>query len=385
MTSRKSCRVVLLMMTSSIIAYLLLHDAVTIISLSTDLALIENKERYYGKISPVVLYMENGNFEMKKGRVVESLSLSLDDTNGDSRHTSSGRQRNGMCSKYPWEHENLQTCNILHEINLQSRSLYYINRGGVRDVFIYRNDLRVDERVALKTLRLIKDFNFEKLEKHRIDALVSAKLDKRFIVDIFGYCAQSVINEEIRGTMRSLDVHKLSGNEKLQLAYDAASALNHTHYGLSRIGKGSIVHRDITPKNFAIVQNTVKINDFNAARVLDKCDFVKKECNLYRSPEECGGEHLSEKLDVYSLGHIFYFLLSGKVPYYQVSSKRKIEKMILENETPELNEVRIYRGATHKVLEDTMHMCYEFSVDERPNSHDIVQKLKDALHLMPIE
>jgi hypothetical protein len=80
-----------------------------------------------------------------------------------------------------------------------------------------------------------------------------------------------------------------------------------------------------------------KLNDFNRCRFLTKTRFGGKICDFtipnkhngskMRSPEvytDRAGQ--SDKIDVFSMGSVFYHLLSGKVPVYEESFLDALEK-----------------------------------------------------------
>lgn len=99
------------------------------------------------------------------------------------------------------------------------------------------------------------------------------------------------------------------------------AALIHAH---SR----GVIHRDIKPSNILIVKNSetpdmVKVVDFGIAKVIDPRGLEGQELTqtgdilgspLYMSPEQCMGESLDERTDIYSLGCVMYQGITGKPP-----------------------------------------------------------------------
>ncbi len=99
------------------------------------------------------------------------------------------------------------------------------------------------------------------------------------------------------------------------------AALIHAH---SR----GVIHRDIKPSNILIVKSPetpdlVKVVDFGIAKVIDHRGLEAQELTqtgdilgspLYMSPEQCMGEALDARTDIYSLGCVMYQALTGKPP-----------------------------------------------------------------------
>jgi hypothetical protein len=97
------------------------------------------------------------------------------------------------------------------------------------------------------------------------------------------------------------------------LIIQAAEALQAAH-------TGHIVHRDLKPANlFVVTGGQLKICDFGIARVVDATDLTATGQALgtpaYMSPEQCQGQQVDERSDLYSLGCVLYALLTGKPPF----------------------------------------------------------------------
>ena len=182
------------------------------------------------------------------------------------------------CELADWSRLPVSNCNLLHEVYQDDYS--FLASGGVRDVWAFRsNDSQ--QQFVIKTLKLSKEFDIQKMEMHRVDALISERLSgSPYVVDIYAYCAQSVINAKISKTIRQLSIKRMKSEEKLRISYEAALAMNATHYFINgEKNPASFIHRDITPKNFIINKGgNVQITDFNAGHIVNSCGFVKKEC-----------------------------------------------------------------------------------------------------------
>jgi serine/threonine-protein kinase len=107
---------------------------------------------------------------------------------------------------------------------------------------------------------------------------------------------------------------RISWEEVVELGKQLCSALQHAH------GQG-IIHRDLKPSNLMVVADgSVKLTDFGIAKDLDVTQLTSANCTVgtasYMSPEQCRGERdLTHKSDLYSMGVLFYELITGRKPF----------------------------------------------------------------------
>jgi serine/threonine-protein kinase len=89
--------------------------------------------------------------------------------------------------------------------------------------------------------------------------------------------------------------------------------------GLEHAHSRGIVHRDIKPHNVMVLKNgSVKVMDFGIARVMSKSNTLTKEALgsvHYISPEQASGKPVDFYTDLYSVGVIFYEMLTGRLPF----------------------------------------------------------------------
>lgn len=99
-----------------------------------------------------------------------------------------------------------------------------------------------------------------------------------------------------------------------QIVIRVLAALQHAH-------QNGVIHRDIKPQNILIdKEGTVKVTDFGIAR-LANTQTMRQDTETvmgsvyYFSPEQARGADVDEKSDIYSVGAMFYELLTGEVPF----------------------------------------------------------------------
>jgi serine/threonine-protein kinase len=107
-------------------------------------------------------------------------------------------------------------------------------------------------------------------------------------------------------------------NEVVDLGRQLCDALGHAH-------EKGIIHRDLKPSNLMILKDgTIKLTDFGIAKDMDVTALTGANNTVgtaaYMSPEQCKGErNLSAKSDLYSMGVMFYELLTGRKPFVKES------------------------------------------------------------------
>jgi serine/threonine-protein kinase len=137
---------------------------------------------------------------------------------------------------------------------------------------------------------------------------------------------------------RHCDQHKLDVNSRIRLFLDVLAAVAHAHANL-------IVHRDIKASNVLVTTGgEVKLLDFGIAKLLVGEGQTGAPTMLtheggsamtpeYAAPEQLSNQPVTTATDVYSLGVLFYLLLTGKHPAGPGPySPAALIKAVLENE-----------------------------------------------------
>jgi len=107
---------------------------------------------------------------------------------------------------------------------------------------------------------------------------------------------------------------RMTWEEVVELGKQLCSALQHAH-------EQGIIHRDLKPSNIMVLPDgTLKLTDFGIAKDTDLEGLTATNCTVgtasYMSPEQCKGErNLTRKSDLYSLGVMFYELVTGRKPF----------------------------------------------------------------------
>lgn len=194
-----------------------------------------------------------------------------------------------------------------------------IGVGGMANV--YRcNDTVDDREVAIKILKDEYLNNEEFIRRFKNESKAIAMLSHPNIVKVydvsFGDMIQYIVMEYIDGiTLKEyIDMQGvIEWKDALHLTTQILKALQHAH-------ECGIVHRDIKPQNIMLLQDgTIKVTDFGIARFSDKSTKTMTEQAIgsvhYIAPEQARGEVTDGKTDIYSVGVMFYEMLTGKLPF----------------------------------------------------------------------
>jgi eukaryotic-like serine/threonine-protein kinase len=112
---------------------------------------------------------------------------------------------------------------------------------------------------------------------------------------------------------------RMTWEEVVSLGQQLCAALQHAH-------EAGVVHRDLKPSNIMILPDgTLKLTDFGIAKGSEMTQLTAANCTVgtasYMSPEQCKGERdLTHKSDLYSMGVLFYELVTGRKPFYGESA-----------------------------------------------------------------
>jgi serine/threonine-protein kinase len=188
--------------------------------------------------------------------------------------------------------------------------------------------LTTERRVALKVLaRYAENISVERL---LAEARVTSRIVSDHIVQVIdaGVDTSSggvfVVMELLHGVTldnRVMDQGALSVQETVEYVRQIAAGLDKAHTHLDRTGRPApIIHRDLKPSNVFLTQRDdgrtlVKILDFGAAKVLSqttKTSGVIRGTPQFMASEQALGEPSTEATDIWALGLIAFYLLTGQ-------------------------------------------------------------------------
>ena len=205
------------------------------------------------------------------------------------------------------------------KINDRYEIIKSIGEGGMANVYL-AYDTILDRNVAIKVLRgdLANDEKF--VRRFQREALSASSLSHPNIVAMYDVGEDNglyyIVMEYVEGkTLKQL--LKKRGSLTLSEAIDIMLQLTD---GMAHAHDSYIVHRDLKPQNIMIQDDgQIKITDFGIAMALNSTQLTQTNSVMgsvhYLPPEQAAGKGATIKSDIYSMGIIFYELLTGELPF----------------------------------------------------------------------
>jgi eukaryotic-like serine/threonine-protein kinase len=214
-----------------------------------------------------------------------------------------------------------------------------LGRGGMGVVYLAR-EVRLDRPVAIKLLPPSKTADPRLRERFLREARTAAKLSHPNVIPIhaveeigeFVFFAMAFVEGETL-TERVRRRGPLPPSEAARVLRDVAWALAYAH------GQG-VVHRDVKPDNILLEQTTgrVLVADFGIAGVVAGAGALAAGEVVgtpeFMSPEQALGEAVDARSDLYSLGIVGYFALSGTLPFEAPKATEVLAKQVTEPAPP---------------------------------------------------
>ncbi len=212
-----------------------------------------------------------------------------------------------------------------------------IGRGGEGVVYRARQK-SLNRTVALKVIGLGKWSSTPHLKRFRHEAEAAASLEHPQIVPIYeigerdGSCYFSMKFVEGGRLDEVAQTEPMSARRAAELLVKIARTVQFAH-------EHGILHRDIKPGNILLDKNgEPHLTDFGLARLIEQESTITNSFDVlgtpsYMAPEQAAGhtKELTAAADVYSLGAVFYQMLTGEPPFAGGTTYETI-RLVLETE-----------------------------------------------------
>ena len=236
-----------------------------------------------------------------------------------------------------------------------SNYVYYprrIGRGSFSKVYKGFNIVNGDI-VAIKKIDL--DMSANMINRLKMEVEIMKTLNHKHIVKLYDVFYDEYYAYLIMEYSHCGDLSKYLKGRPLKEKYAQKFAIQLSD-AMKYLIKRNIIHRDIKPQNILVFnKNTIKLTDFGFARYFDKTTLVETLCGspLYMSPEIIKYKKYSHKADLWSIGVIFYELLTGRPPYnakthYELAKKIENNPIYLPKILPLSSECT---DLIHKLLQ----------------------------------
>jgi len=140
-----------------------------------------------------------------------------------------------------------------------------------------------------------------------------------------------------------------------------------------------IMHRDLKPSNILLNEDLhIKLTDFGLSRTIKKKHEKYKMSGCtgtlrYMAPEVIfnDGEDYDLKIDIYSLALVFWFILTGKIPYAELDLNPHVIQLIQIDYRPDIKDVGIIE------IQDLIKQMWSTNPDNRPDIDHILKMIED--------
>lgn len=210
-----------------------------------------------------------------------------------------------------------------HENIGKYRLIEKIGRGAMAEVYkAYHPTL--DRYVAIKILHSFLSEKTDILNRFQREAKHIASLSHPNIVQVYDFDTFGIlyymVMEYVDGlTLKSLlkdnqtEGKLLPFKESARIVTEVGKALAYAH-------NRGVVHRDVKPANIMVdSKNRVVLTDFGLAKIVSGPQFTTTGALVgtpaYMSPEQGVGQQGDHRSDIYSLGAVFYQLVTGRFPF----------------------------------------------------------------------
>ena len=260
-----------------------------------------------------------------------------------------------------------------------------LGEGGMSVVYRARR-VHIGDDVAVKILtgKFVKDD--AALARFRREARAAAMLRHPNVITIhdFGetddeHAPAFIVMEFVRGTplselLKTEDHFSVARGVRLMRGICA---------GVGSAHRQSVVHRDLKPENILVVApdddfelESVRVVDFGLAKLLADAGGTSTGAVVgtpyYMSPEQCLGEPLDARSDVYSLGVMFYEMLSGKRPFTASTVSGVINRHLSEPPPP----LSPALGIPRRISTAIMHALAKDPDDRPQTATDLARQLQ---------
>ncbi|MBI1272298.1 protein kinase [bacterium] len=261
--------------------------------------------------------------------------------------------------------------------------------GGAMGLVFKAHQKSVGRDVAIKFLS--HDLGADELSRKRMEreAHAMGKLKHPGLVGTYEFGVSDfgqpyIVMEYVEGIPLSERLQHDDGLDEetaIHFFIQIADAMEYAH-------RHGVVHRDLKPANIMVTQEPwpdfLKIFDFGIARItadsqMLTCPGEVLGSPVYMSPEQCKGEYIDARSDIYTLGVIMYFSLTGTFPVMGTDGrttmllKTRNKPTPLSQSAPDLN--------LHPCLEDLIMRMLRAEAADRPQSMNEVKKDLESIAL----
>jgi len=236
-------------------------------------------------------------------------------------------------------------------------------------------DRELDRLIALKVIRPELSTDPSILQRFKQELILARNITHKNVIRIYDLgeaegirfiTMEYVDGEDLRTLLRRHG--KFSSGQAIEMMEQVCRALDAAH-------AEGVIHRDLKPQNIMRDrQGRIVVMDFGLARSLGETGLTQTGAIVgtmeYMSPEQALGSTLDQRSDIFSVGLIFYELLTGKAPYHAETAIASLMRRTREQAKP-ASEVD---NSVPESLSAIVSRCLERDPSDR--YHSVVELLQ---------
>ncbi|HZR31908.1 MAG TPA: tetratricopeptide repeat protein [Terriglobales bacterium] len=267
--------------------------------------------------------------------------------------------------------------------------LQMLGEGGMGAVY-KATDRELERTVALKVIRPELAGNPAIIQRFKQELILARQVTHRNVIRIYDLGEAEGVKFITMEYVEGRDLHSLLLERQKFTPEEAVDIMQQVCLALDAAHREGVIHRDLKPQNIMRdAQGRVVVMDFGLARSLEATGGMTQSGALigtmeYMSPEQALGTELDQRSDLFTVGLIFYELLSGKTPYKADTALASLLKRTQERAIPVADlESKVPRGLSNVVsrcLERDLKLRYQ-TAQELLNDLSVWQGNKAAASL----
>src|SRR5712692_1360783 len=255
--------------------------------------------------------------------------------------------------------------------------LRQLGQGGMGAVYQAR-DRELDRLVAMKVIRPELATRPDILHRFKQELILARQVTHRNVIRILDLGQADGVKFITMEFIEGQDLKTLLTQKGRLPADEAVRIIQQVCLALEAAHAEGVVHRDLKPQNIMLDnQGRVWVMDFGIARSVELGGMTQTGALVgtpeYMSPEQVRGEHVDARSDLFTLGIIFYELLTGKMPYQADTAMGTMFKRTKERAAPPTQ----LDPNVPQFLSDVVGKCLEIEPQRRYQSaREILQDLE---------
>ncbi|MFI5091090.1 MAG: protein kinase [Terriglobales bacterium] len=254
--------------------------------------------------------------------------------------------------------------------------LELLGEGGMGAVYKAR-DTAVDRLIALKVIRPDLAGNPAILQRFKQELVLARQVTHRNVIRIYDLGEADGLKFITMEYIEGQDLRSLLRTQGKFAVPEAVAIAEQILSGLQAAHAEGVIHRDLKPGNIMRdPQGRIVVMDFGLARTVGGEGMTQTGMMVgtmeYMSPEQAMAQPVDARSDLYTVGLIFYELLSGNVPYKAESALASLLKRTQDRAVP----VSDVENSVPRPLSAIVGKCLERDPAER---YQLAQQILDDL------